>query len=205
MPLPLMLPLITSGLGAIANMFGGDAEHERYLKYLNMINGQKDQLKKTTEMRKSNLLRLSSSQRQERRANQSAVNQSEGVSGPGTLFGNERDIINSEQQGIGNIDEDYSNKMNALNQQTANAQLEEPIQQNPVVKFIGGGLKGFNLGAGIMDSLKSYVPGGNTTADSPMSVSDSSDNMTKWLKMMKDKYKVQQQDDGVGVGMNFNY
>lgn len=197
---PFVLPAIGAGLGMVQGALGMSEEEKRNEERRKMILAYRQQMDRARIRAAENEKRtdaMYSGRIAERRGNLNAKMGEYGLDPVGSMYSNEKDLIDANVTQQDNIEGNMLEQTDALqgNIDGLNAQMETPESLGS--KIIGGGLKGFNLGSQIGGALfpQKLDPNNTTTTptatdpvSTPGSVNPVSDIYNRKKKLSMNKY-----------------
>lgn len=184
---PLVIPAVTAGLSAISGLFSDSEEEKRNKQreamkraYLQQIQRNVERARKMQQESDS----LYSGRIADRRGNLNAKLGEYGLDPVGSMYSNEKDLIDANLQNKTSIEGNMTDTNNSLqgNIDMLNAEMEVP--ESGISKFIGGGIKGFNLGSQISGAINPQGLGTN-----PEGIVDTVKSLPKKrIKVTRDMY-----------------
>lgn len=162
-----MIPqLIAAGVGGIVNSVFGTSEEERRNEQRRKMIEAYLRRQKENEARAQGFRTKSdttySGRINDRRAGVNMKLAESGMDPVGSMYTNEKDLVNANVQEKANIDENLAGMNSEL--QRGIDELNAGMESGPgfLENFVSGGLKSMNLASGIMDAIKKPDLGGGT-------------------------------------------
>lgn len=189
---PFILPVAGAVGGMIQGALGMSEEEKRNEERRRMILAYREQMdrsrKRAAEQQKRTDA-MYSGRITERRGNLNAKAAEYGLDPVGSMYSNEKDLIDANVTQQDNIEGNMMEQTDALqgNIDGLNAQMETPESLGS--KIIGGGLKGFNLGSQVSGALFPQKLDPNNTTTTPTTTTEPVSSVErKRIRVKKDMY-----------------
>jgi len=162
---PLAIAGIGAGIGALGNMLGESEEEKRnqmLKKKMEALNAMRERFKQQAAEDRKSSSRMYSGMIGERRGNLNQKLAQYGMNPSGSVYSNEKDLIDANLQERENIDKQQKEMESQISYQIDNINSEMVDEPSMFEKGLSGGISGFKQGL----NLSSVLPGVNSPGGS---------------------------------------